>query len=164
MNEGAAAGPVRLWRDWHFLLALLMAPIAWLSILQAGVPVIAPAWVAALPWHFAWLALVAPAVEELVFRGAMQPGLLRIITGTQCRLASFSAAQKAQVLANVATSLLFSAMHLLAHPPVWAAAVFVPSLVFGYFRDRHNSLLSPIVLHAVYNAGYFLLFGPAKNL
>ena len=61
--------------------------------------------------------------------------------------------------ANVLTSLLFTALHFFSHSPLWAAAVFLPSLVFGHFRERHNSLVSPIILHAFYNGLYFSLFG-----
>jgi hypothetical protein len=49
-------------------------------------------------------------------------------------------------------------MHLWSHPAGWAAAVIVPSLVFGYVRDRYQSVYPSIVLHLYYNAGYALLF------
>ncbi|MDG1783128.1 MAG: CPBP family glutamic-type intramembrane protease, partial [Porticoccaceae bacterium] len=62
-------------------------------------------------------------------------------------------------LANVLTSLLFVAVHLINHPPLWALAVFGPSLVFGYSQERYNHLVAPIILHCSYNAGYFLLLG-----
>lgn len=61
--------------------------------------------------------------------------------------------------AILVTSVLFSALHFFSQAAVWAAAVFVPSLVFGHFRERHGSLAAPIVLHCWYNAGYFWLFG-----
>ena len=57
----------------------------------------------------------------------------------------------------VAAWLVFTALHFVNHPPPWAAAVLLPSLLFGYFRDRHGSVLPAIVLHVFYNAGYFLL-------
>ena len=63
--------------------------------------------------------------------------------------------------ANMLTSLLFAAAHLYAHPFTMAMLVFVPSLIFGYFRDRFDGwLLPPILLHTYYNLGYFLIFKP----
>jgi membrane protease YdiL (CAAX protease family) len=35
--------------------------------------------------------------------------------------------------------------------------VLLPSLLYGYFRDRHGSVYPAIALHVFYNAGYFLL-------
>ena len=60
-------------------------------------------------------------------------------------------------LANLATSVLFTALHFVSHPPLWAAGVLLPSLLYGYFRDRHDSVYPAIALHVFYNAGYFLL-------
>ena len=65
--------------------------------------------------------------------------------------------QPPMVMANVLTSIAFAAVHLYAHPPLWALAVFFPSLVFGYFRDRSGRLEGPILLHIGYNASYFML-------
>ena len=62
-------------------------------------------------------------------------------------------------VANSATSLPFMLGHGAYHPPIWAAAVLVPSLIFGYFRDHYTSVYPSVTLHAVYNAGYFLLTG-----
>lgn len=93
---------------------------------------------------FLLVAFAIPIVEEAVFRGVIQ-GLLR--------------ARMRAVWAIVATSVLFSAMHLATQSPVWAAAEFVPSLVFGHFRERHGTLASPMILHCWYNAGFFWLFG-----
>ena len=36
--------------------------------------------------------------------------------------------------------------------------VFLPSLVFGFFKDRTGRLTAPILLHSFYNAGFLLLF------
>jgi membrane protease YdiL (CAAX protease family) len=50
-------------------------------------------------------------------------------------------------------------MHLATHDPALAAAIFVPSLVFGYFRDRYGSIAPGAALHVVYSAGWFLIAG-----
>ncbi len=49
--------------------------------------------------------------------------------------------------------------HLAAQAPALAAATFCPSLVFGYFRDRYDSIAPGAALHVFYNAGWFLLTG-----
>lgn len=96
------------------------------------------------------MTLIYPTLEEIIFRGGLQPWLSHHPRGAASRCGIS--------VANLVTSTLFAATHLLRHPPGWAAAMFLPSLVFGYFRDRHNSLRSPIVLHVFYNTGYFWLF------
>jgi membrane protease YdiL (CAAX protease family) len=131
-------------RDWQFALAWAAAPLAWWVLGRAGllgdtgVP----------GWYLAWLVLAAPLIEEAVFRGGVQPAL-------GGRLAQMRAPAP-RLLANLGTSLAFAALHLWAHSPAWAAAVMVPSLVFGHFRDRHGSLGTPVALHVGYNAVYFL--------
>ena len=57
-------------------------------------------------------------------------------------------------LANIITSVLFAAMHLINQPPLWAASVFFPSLAFGWLRDRYLNIHSSIALHMAYNAGF----------
>jgi len=49
-------------------------------------------------------------------------------------------------LANILTSILFSLAHLLTHPVGMAALVLLPSLAFGYFRNRYNGWLLPSIL------------------
>ena len=97
--------------------------------------------------------VVYPVLEEIVFRGGIQgyllshPALARSIVGIS--------------LACVLTSVLFAAAHLLRQPPLWAALVFLPSLIFGWARERHDSLVSPTILHMSYNAGFVGLFQTA---
>jgi len=40
-----------------------------------------------------------------------------------------------------------------------ARTAFFPSLVFGYFRDRYDSIWPGAALHIFYNAGWLLLAG-----
>lgn len=94
------------------------------------------------------LLLWQPVVEELLFRGLLQEHLSRRLPGAIV-VAGLSRS-------NLLTSLLFAAAHLLLHAPAWAAAVLVPSLVYGYFRDRYGSVLPALLLHVTYNACYFL--------
>ena len=96
------------------------------------------------------LAGIYPLLEEWLFRGLLQPQLLTYRPLRTQRLGLSGA--------NLLTSLLFGATHLLAHSPLWAAAVIIPSLIFGAFRDRYQSIVPAIILHSFYNLGYFLIF------
>lgn len=92
--------------------------------------------------------LLYPFLEEIVFRGAIQGAIANIY-----RKDVFFGISAA----NIATSVLFSGLHFFHHPMLWSIAVFVPSICFGYFREKYNHLVSPIILHMFYNSGYFLL-------
>ena len=139
-------------RDSVFLLLLALGPMVWLSMI----------WLFAfqpLPWHAIWspvflsVALWQPAFEELLFRGIVQGHLLQSM-----------ARQKTWFglsISNFLTSLAFSLAHLANHSIWWSLLVFVPSLCFGFVRDRFGSVYPAIALHAFYNTGYFLLIGGA---
>jgi uncharacterized protein len=58
-------------------------------------------------------------------------------------------------LANLTASLAFAGLHFVHQPPLWAASVFVPSLVFGWVWDRYRSLLPCWVVHFFYNLCFF---------
>lgn len=134
-------------RDARFVVALALGPVIWLAALALtgqGRPAAAMD-----PMRYASLVLAWPLLEEWLFRGTLQPALARTVWG--------AAAACGITAANVATSALFAAAHLLSHAPTWAIATFAPSLVFGYFRDRHGNMLPSAVLHVFYNAGWFLL-------
>jgi hypothetical protein len=130
--------------DPRFALALAAGVAFWLALAWLGVkpPLAGPAALFSL-------VLLQPLVEELLFRGLLQ-GWLRTWAWARRQLGGFT-------LANLAVSLVFSALHFINHPPLWAAGVLLPSLLFGYFRDRHGSVLPAVTLHVFYNAGYFLL-------
>lgn len=139
-------------RDNGLWLAVAAGPVFWGLLYALDVPVSALRWPLDAPLQYLQLALLYPVAEEIIFRGAVQEGCHRFLPRRAIGALS---------LANLVTSALFSALHFLQHPPVWAAAVFLPSLVFGYFRDKYGGLTIPIVLHVFYNAGYFWMFHPA---
>lgn len=141
------------WQDPLFWAAAGAAPVFWLGLAVAGWPVVALTWPAHEPQRFLLLVAVYPVLEEIAFRGGLQPALASLTDRWPW------AGLGLVTLPNVLTSLGFAALHLLGHAPLWAAAVFVPSLVFGVLRDRHHSVASPIALHVFYNTGYFWLFG-----
>lgn len=134
-------------RDRHMLVALAAGPLCWGMMTLAGVP--RP--VGRPPVDvLVYGVLISPLLEEFVFRGGLQVFLLRHAAMAR-KIAGLSTA-------NVLTSVAFAAMHLWSQPPLWAASVFVPSLVFGHLRDRFDSILPAFVVHALYNAGFLLLF------
>ena len=97
--------------------------------------------------------LIYPLLEEIVFRGALQGLLMERLSGK--RLPHWLGGLS---LANLITSLVFAAMHLFNQSPLWAALIFIPSLVFGWAREATGGLLAPVLLHMFYNAGFYVLF------
>lgn len=140
----------RMWRDPLLGLALAAALPVWAALAWWQPPQAAGAGVLAAPAAFLYVALALPILEEAAFRGLVQEGLGRLLRRRWGPLTA----------ANLGQAALFSLLHLPVHPPLWAAAVFGPGLVFGLFRERHGSLATPIALHTFYNGGYFLLYPP----
>ena len=136
---------VRQLRDAHLLIAALLGPVVWilLWILTPG------ASDSATLILFINVVLLYPLLEELAFRGFIQGWLLEREVFRQ-RIAWLT-------VANLLTSIVFAAAHLISQPPLWAAGVFFPSLVFGYLRDRHQTVVTPFLLHAWYNAGFLIV-------
>jgi len=149
------------WHDKQFRLALVAAPAVWgimLWLFSTHAPPIGQA--LSTPGQWLLLAVVYPCIEEIVFRGMLQ-GHLRNYPWGLHKLGLFSTT-------NTLTSMVFTGLHFFTHPPLIAFFVFIPSLIFGYFRDRnhHDStqgLAAPVILHCWYNAGYFFIFGIASS-
>ena len=137
-----------LLHDPWFCLALVSGPVAWLA-LHFGMPA---------PWRgldhdgmglkLLLVAVLYPVLEECLFRGLIQPQLLHYRPLSRCFFGLS--------MANMLTSVLFSTAHLFTQPVIWAMAVLVPSLIFGAFRDRYQSVVPGMILHAYYNLGFFL--------
>lgn len=150
-TRDARAGPCRgIPGDRHFQVAILGALPLWLASYLYFAPHTDWAWPLHRPRDLLFLGLVYPLIEELLFRGLLQ-GWLRKHTGLRRQRFGLSGA-------NLIASAMFTGLHFFAHPPLAAASVLLPSLIFGYFRDRHGSLCAPIVLHVYYNVGYFWIF------
>ncbi|MDQ6954463.1 MAG: JDVT-CTERM system glutamic-type intramembrane protease [Mariprofundaceae bacterium] len=138
-------------------LALLAAPVVWLALYVLDARGISLAWMLDAPSLFFMLVIVRPVLEEIVFRGLLQGCLLK----HRCFFSMFTPVQWGISYANILVSVFFTALHLFSH--VWwvALTVLIPSLIFGYFRDRYDGFLLPsIALHCFYNAGYFILYPP----
>ena len=132
-------------KDRLFLAALLSGAVVWAVIWFAVAPtfLIAESSLAtiiflAVVWH--------PVLEEIIFRGVVQSTLLQKAWGKQF-FAGLSAA-------NWLASLLFVLAHLFFQPWMWAVLVLIPSLVYGFFRDKCASIYPCIILHAFYNGGF----------
>jgi len=91
-----------------------------------------------------FLIIFYPVIEELAFRGVIQ----EFIASKTKAFRPFYFL----TVANVVTSVFFVAMHFVHHPPLWAVMVFVPSLIFGYFKEQYGHIGASIFLHMFYNA------------
>lgn len=115
------------------------APVVAWFVAKAGYGIaIASAWP-----DLAVLAL-ASVLEEIVFRGGLQP-LLR-------RWRPLAATQPVSG-ANLLTSVVFAAFHLWQHPALAALGVLPVSLLLGWVYERGGErLLPPVLLHLYFNA------------
>ena len=135
------------WRDAQFYLALLAGLIV-LVVIYLFIPITSNVLRTGQWGLLLSLLLWQPFGEELLFRGIIQGQLSQLSWGQRSWFKISTA--------NLLTSLAFVSLHLVYHPTLWAAAIFFPSLVFGYFRERHQSLYSAFALHSLYNLGYLL--------
>ncbi|HMC14598.1 MAG TPA: JDVT-CTERM system glutamic-type intramembrane protease [Albitalea sp.] len=88
--------------------------------------------------RIAVLLVIAPLVEESLFRAGLHEGLLR--------------RQWVPWAANLATALAFGAVHVLVRADVHGWLVVVPSLVIGQVYGMRRRLRDCVVLHAAMNA------------
>ena len=138
----------KFFRDWQFYLCLALGPVSWWLISFAE-PVRADLALPQIAWYqLALIILVYPVLEEIVFRGLLLEFLTKRLRFRYGLLTS----------ANVLTSVVFVLVHLICNNWIWALLIFFPSLVFGYMKERHQSMISPIILHSFYNLGFVSLF------
>jgi hypothetical protein len=136
----------RCYRNIRFLLAML-AGACFLLLFHDVIPAFSSS------FKFNWtvflsLVIWQPLIEEVLFRGIIQGQFAKREWGKHSWLNISSA--------NLVTSVLFVVMHMINSSPLFALTVFVPSLVFGYFRDYCNSIYPCIILHSAYNAMVFV--------
>lgn len=91
--------------------------------------------------RLAALLMVAPILEETVFRAGIQEALLRRWQGLPH-------------LANTVTALAFGASHALVRGDPAAFAVALPALLIGAVYQRTGRLLNCMGLHAAMNAAW----------
>ena len=103
-------------------------------------------------------ALIAPVVEEMLFRGLLQNFFIRSLAARRRKTnitepyggfpdGSVNPA-KCRWLGIIITSCIFALFH--AHWQHWPALI-VLSVGFGYCYERHGKLLIPIVIHSLFN-------------
>jgi membrane protease YdiL (CAAX protease family) len=130
------------YRDTHFLAAIITGVVVlWfihdhVPVLTSGLTLQWPLLISILLWQ--------PFVEEVLFRGVIQ-GQLSRYKWAQSLIFKLT-------VANIVASILFVAMHIIGNPVLWSLAIFIPSLLFGYFRDRYHSVYPSMLLHSAYNA------------
>ena len=127
--------------DYRFVVAL----VAGIVVVLAGHRWLPPF---SSQYAFDWRLIVSlivwqPLFEELLFRGLIQGQLIKRAWGQRAWL-HISAA-------NVTTSMLFVVAHMFMNPPLFALTVFVPSLLYGFFREYCNSVYPSVLLHGAYN-------------
>ena len=133
------------YKDRLFLAALFSGAIVWVVLWFSVVPTftIGESSIAAIifltvVWH--------PVLEEILFRGVVQGALFNKAWGSK-QFLGLSAA-------NWLTSFLFVSAHLFFQPWMWAISVLIPSLVYGFFRDKYASIYPCIILHSFFNGGF----------
>jgi membrane protease YdiL (CAAX protease family) len=140
------------WGGWAYLVAqTLMLPLLFLvplllrllgkppEIQDLIVQYVRPerAW---HPWAIAIFGiLVAPVVEEVIFRGLLHPAVRSLAGG----------GRRGAWIAAVVVSALFAAVH-----GSWTAALplFVLAMVLTWVFERTNSLVAPAAAHVLNNA------------
>lgn len=119
-------------------------------------------WLAGLPFAFAlaltgWgylpgddrfflyvsMILWFPLTEELAFRGLVQ--------GLVCRKAWGRVSWQGVSRANLVATTAFVLWHCVYHVSPFVLVLVIPSLIFGFFRDRYDSLIPALLLHVAYN-------------
>jgi membrane protease YdiL (CAAX protease family) len=96
---------------------------------------------AALPASLVTLLLIAPVLEEIVFRAGLQEALQRWLSP---RAAAAGAA-------TVLTACAFAAAHWAAHPGLLAGLTFVPALLIGHLYQTQRRLAPCIAAHSLCN-------------
>lgn len=86
----------------------------------------------------------APVIEEIIFRGFLLN-------------AGIGYGPNGRRVAIAVSSLLFASAHYQYHSPVTFIMIFVMSVIFCLVRIKTNSLIAPIILHALYNGIQMLL-------
>jgi membrane protease YdiL (CAAX protease family) len=112
--------------------------------------------------------LVAPAFEEICFRGFLLPAfaiawdwlrLPRTDAGRLGWITTTSLSPTAYVVSAIVTSLFFAGLHAQQVAYTWSAMVvlFSVSLMLTYVRVRTQSVAASTLVHASYNSFIFLI-------
>ena len=94
------------------------------------------------PWGYMVIGILAPVTEEIVFRGAILRGLLKILG-------------RHHWIAIVITSLLFAVTHMNLAQGIHA---FIIGMLLGWVYWRTSSIVPGMVIHWVNNSIAFVMF------
>jgi membrane protease YdiL (CAAX protease family) len=111
---------------------------AWALLPLAAAAAFAAAVAGAVPPRVLVLLVLAPVIEEIVFRLGLQEALLR--RGLR------------PALTTVLTALVFAAAHVAVRGEIAAAAVVLPALALGVLYAHTRRVLPCVALHAAMNA------------
>lgn len=100
-----------------------------------------------------FLIIFLPLLEEAAFRGFLQDRLGKVSILESKEYHGITAS-------NVITSITFTALHFFHYSGILPALTFIPSLIFGFFKDRTGGISAPFFLHALYNAGFLSIHWP----
>jgi membrane protease YdiL (CAAX protease family) len=95
------------------------------------------------------LLLIAPVLEEIVFRAGMHETLCRHLGGW--------GSPQAVRASNVLTALAFAGAHLAVHLDLLAALTVLPALALGSIYQQQRRLMPCVAAHAALNAVWLLL-------
>lgn len=91
-------------------------------------------------WRLCLLLLLAPVLEEVIFRAGVQEALLR--------------SGRSAWFAIVTTAMLFGAVHVTLRADAAAFVVAMPALAIGVVYARTRRVLPCVLLHAAMNAAW----------
>lgn len=95
---------------------------------------------------------IGPLCEELVFRGFMQPVVVRSL---------------GPALGILVTAILFGSLHLAQNGFAWQSGVLITlaGMAFGWMRHLTGSTKASTLMHSAYNFTFFLaVFGQSSSL
>lgn len=100
--------------------------------------------------RFLQITVLASLVEEIVFRGFVYHLLEKI---KFFREDSWFITKR-----NLLVSLLNSVARGVVVAPIWFRASLLPSLIFGYARERFGTVTAPLLIHLNFTVWYYLFF------
>jgi membrane protease YdiL (CAAX protease family) len=103
--------------------------------------------------------IFGPAVEELIFRGALFNGLYRLGGLVSVRLSGKDDSRRTPsrvsfILSALLSSAIFAVLHL---EPVLVPTIFILAVILCTLFERTGSLLPSFVAHATFNSFAVLL-------
>jgi len=108
---------------------------------------------AAIPTIVLVVVVIGPAVEELVFRGAVFNGLNRLGALVSSRTVGAASGRTSGKTTFVLSALLSSVFFALLHlEPVLLPAILILAVALCTLFQRTGSLLPPLVAHATFNS------------